>query len=592
MTISSTNRKAGPYVGNDVAVAFPFAFKVFAASDLYVVRADTTGAETTLTLTTDYTVLLNADQNANPGGAITLSAVLASGYSLVISSKLDYLQPTDLTNQGGFYPKVITNALDRLTIFIQQLSESVSRSLKTAISTPAGVSTQLPVPVKDTLIGWNSAGTGFENIPRTEAALAGFVQAGSDATTRAAQDKLREFISPLDFGAVGDGVVDDSTADAKAIAQAQAIGGATVVYPGKLKTGGAVQRGGQRWIDQGFPTSFKRQQRWAYRADLVAANGEGTNAFQAISINGTPIQNTYNNFLATATPDVVTMSGWALRGAGGTNPLVVSNFGAWFENNTQIVWAQEIDVNNEGATMAEGDHKGGVGVAINTGSTYSPNSGIDIRRYTGAGSGPGFLQGIVIAGARNCGVRIEAMDSASYPSMSPAAPGTIQAIQVLRSSDSHFRWVLNQDGGMSWGPGNADSDVTLTRTGAGILQVGGAIQDTVAWATSNPTPVPASGAFNTATATVRWNQIGKRVFFAAKVTITTNGTGAGSVQVPLPVAANTAMSQIAAGRADSVSGKLLQGKISGSTLYIYNYDNTYPGANGETLNVTGIYEAA
>ena len=43
MTISSQNRQAGPYLGNDVATAFTFAFKVFAASDLQVVRTDAAG---------------------------------------------------------------------------------------------------------------------------------------------------------------------------------------------------------------------------------------------------------------------------------------------------------------------------------------------------------------------------------------------------------------------------------------------------------------------------------------------------------------------------------------------------------------------
>ena len=54
MTISSTTRKAGPFTGNGVTVAFPFAFKVFTVADVLVVQAVTaTGIETTKTLTTD-----------------------------------------------------------------------------------------------------------------------------------------------------------------------------------------------------------------------------------------------------------------------------------------------------------------------------------------------------------------------------------------------------------------------------------------------------------------------------------------------------------------------------------------------------------
>ena len=212
MTISSTNRKAGPYVGTGLVSAFPFAFKVFSGFDVLVVRSDSGGAETVLTLNSDYTVSLNANQNANPGGTITLPAPLPSGFALTASSALPYLQPTDLTNNGGFYPAVINTALDRLTIFVQQLAESVGRSLKTAISTPVGVNATLPAPIPDTLIAWDSSGNGFQNVTRTEAALAGFVQSGAGAVARDVQTKIRESVSIKDFGAVGDGVANDTAA--------------------------------------------------------------------------------------------------------------------------------------------------------------------------------------------------------------------------------------------------------------------------------------------------------------------------------------------------------------------------------------------
>ncbi len=75
MTISSNIRKAGPFTGNGSTAAFPFYCKVFQASDLLVVQLDTaTNIETTLALTTNYTVSLNADQDSNPGGTVTLVA--------------------------------------------------------------------------------------------------------------------------------------------------------------------------------------------------------------------------------------------------------------------------------------------------------------------------------------------------------------------------------------------------------------------------------------------------------------------------------------------------------------------------------------
>jgi len=131
MTISSAVRTAGPFTGTGALSTYSFAFKVFQASDLLVVRQlISTGAQTTLALTTDYTVSLNADQDSSPGGSITLVAgALATTYTLLITSDVGNLQPTSLTNQGGFYPEVINDSLDRATIQIQQVAVKSGREM-------------------------------------------------------------------------------------------------------------------------------------------------------------------------------------------------------------------------------------------------------------------------------------------------------------------------------------------------------------------------------------------------------------------------------------------------------------------------------
>ncbi len=134
MSISSTSRKAGPYSGNDVATAFAFAFKVFSTADVLVVFTSALDVESELTIGTDYTVTLNSNQDSNPGGTVTLLAPLATGAKLTLASSLSNLQPVTLTNNGGFYPALINDALDRATIQIQQIAEEVSRSVKVDIS--------------------------------------------------------------------------------------------------------------------------------------------------------------------------------------------------------------------------------------------------------------------------------------------------------------------------------------------------------------------------------------------------------------------------------------------------------------------------
>ena len=248
MTISSTVRIAGPYIGSGAATVFPFAFKVFAAAEMQVAKLNTTSnVETILVLNTDYTVQLNGDQNGTPGGTITLPAVLASGYNLTITSDIANLQPTDLTNQGGFYPEVITDALDRATIQIQQLDQN-SRAIKIPLSdgvldmtTPVVSARQGKYLAFDSLgLPVVSSGTGSDSALRTDLAnatavsagsrLSGFRQTGTGATARTVDAKLKDTVSVKDFGAVGDGVTDD-TAAIQATITAVGIAGGCVYFP-------------------------------------------------------------------------------------------------------------------------------------------------------------------------------------------------------------------------------------------------------------------------------------------------------------------------------------------------------------------------
>lgn len=134
MTVSSSTRKAGPFNCNDVNTTFPFTFKCFTSADVRVVFTSSAGIESDLTLDTDYTVSLNADQNAFPGGTIETLTAYATGEKITVVSDVDFLQETDIQNQGGFYPEVIENALDKVTMLVQQVKEEVDRSVKVDVS--------------------------------------------------------------------------------------------------------------------------------------------------------------------------------------------------------------------------------------------------------------------------------------------------------------------------------------------------------------------------------------------------------------------------------------------------------------------------
>ena len=123
---------------------------------------------------------------------------------------------------------------------------------------------------------------------------------------------------------------------------------------------------------------------------------------------------------------------------------------------------------------------------------------------------------------------------------------------------------------------------------------GNAVADTfgVGWAPYTVTLTAATGTFTTASASGRFRLNDKTIQFQVNVGITTNGTAAGAIVIGLPrTAASGAYTVTGRG---SVSGKLVGGIVlaGATTVSVTNYDASYPGATGETLVVTGTYEAA
>ena len=141
MAINTTTRQTTAFTsGNN----FAFAFKVYEVGDVKVIRITTsTGAEEVLTITTHYTVTLNDDQNANPGGTVTLVSSgnpvnLGSGFSVVITSKVTPLQQTEITNQGGFFPEVINDVLDKAAILDQQQQSILDKTIRFPLTQTVG----------------------------------------------------------------------------------------------------------------------------------------------------------------------------------------------------------------------------------------------------------------------------------------------------------------------------------------------------------------------------------------------------------------------------------------------------------------------
>ena len=172
MTLSATSRLAA-LQGDDAQTSFPFAFKIFAESDIKVVVSSSAAAEQVLTLNVDYTVTLNENQETSPGGLITYpieGTALPSGSTLSIIGDLPYDQPLDIPPGGNFSPIAFENELDRILMQIQQLVELIERALLGPVGVAADFN--LPRPSVNSLIGWNSLASGLINYPVSDLATA------------------------------------------------------------------------------------------------------------------------------------------------------------------------------------------------------------------------------------------------------------------------------------------------------------------------------------------------------------------------------------------------------------------------------------
>lgn len=274
MSISSTSRKSGPFQTNGSQQVFPFDFKVFAETDVRVVLLSASNVEANLPYPSTYTVTLNADQDANPGGSIRTVSKYATGNFLTIVSNVPMLQPAEFVNQGGFYPEILNQALDRQTAISQQLNEQLSRAIKLPVSASGDFNISLPQGGQ--VLVWDEDGRTIRNLDPAE--LISVVVYG---TTRA--DKFNGDGSTVAFalsaspGSVNnlkvsiDGVVQEPEADYTW------PGGANILFTTAPPAGTRVLVCFQVALDEGSDGAFK--------ADITLNNVDPETGRQALKVD-------------------------------------------------------------------------------------------------------------------------------------------------------------------------------------------------------------------------------------------------------------------------------------------------------------------
>jgi len=165
MTINTIATYAGPYSGNDIVTAFAYGFKITTESEIKVYETTALGVTSLLTLNVDYTV---TGVGEDAGGTVVRSAgALETGASWLLRSAYTAKQLTDFNSQGAFYPDVHEDALDKLTMLMQQVLDAQTRTTMLPETYTGAADPALPVPVANKYIRWNAAGTALELVSGT-----------------------------------------------------------------------------------------------------------------------------------------------------------------------------------------------------------------------------------------------------------------------------------------------------------------------------------------------------------------------------------------------------------------------------------------
>ena len=223
------------------ATEFPYDFKILEASHLLVQVDGVTKA-----LNVDYTV---DGVGNNAGGNVTFLAPLTGGESVLRKRNMPFSRSIDYQQLGDFGSATMNSDQDAPIMMLQQLSESIQRSLR--LSDESVAVPVLDAPVPGYVFRWDSTGTRVEYFDwtggwgsPTGSTAIGWTQVGTGAALRSVGGKLSDLdVSPQDFGAVSDGISDDSPALFKAIDEAKKRRAAVFIPPGKpiRVTAGYVQ---------------------------------------------------------------------------------------------------------------------------------------------------------------------------------------------------------------------------------------------------------------------------------------------------------------------------------------------------------------
>lgn len=181
MTVETTDRKES-FAGGQGSLTF--SFRALEDHPEYIkVLTVSSGTETLLTYTTDYTVAITA---GGVGGVVTVSPSYSTSYTYTVYRETAKTQETDYDDYNQFPSDTLEEDLDRRCCVEQEEDEDNDRAVKVNISSSlSGSALYLPTAAASNLIGWNAAADGFANVVP---ATLDFITLDTDGTLAANSD--------------------------------------------------------------------------------------------------------------------------------------------------------------------------------------------------------------------------------------------------------------------------------------------------------------------------------------------------------------------------------------------------------------------